>query len=137
MRLPREKEPDQTERLARLADWMDSRFRIPGTNIRFGLDAIVGLVPGIGDGVSLIPAAYIVGQAARLGIPKTVLVRMIFNIALDSLLGSIPLIGDLFDVGFKANRNNIDLLRRSLADASYTNATEKAENRSPSCDSLS
>ena len=117
--LHKRKEQDQTERLARLADWMDSRFRIPGTRIRFGLDSIVGLVPGVGDGLSLIPAAYIVGQAARLGVSKTVLARMVANIVLDSLLGSIPLIGDLFDVGFKANRKNIELLRRSLSKAEH------------------
>lgn len=117
--LHKRKEQDQTERLARLADWMDSRFRIPGTRIRFGLDSIVGLVPGVGDGLSLIPAAYIVGQAARLGVSKTVLARMVANIVLDSLLGSIPLIGDLFDVGFKANRKNIELLRQSLSKAEH------------------
>lgn len=104
----------ELQRLDALADWLDSRFRLPGTNIRFGLDAILGLVPGVGDGALAIPAVYLILCAARLGAPKRVQLRMAFNVLIDLLVGAIPLVGDLFDVGFKANRRNIDLLKRAL-----------------------
>lgn len=95
-----------------LADWLDSRFRIPGTGIRFGLDSVLGLVPGVGDAATTVPAAYMLYRAHRMGVPKTVLARMGWNVAIDLVVGAIPLVGDLFDLGFKANRRNVDLLRR-------------------------
>jgi hypothetical protein len=101
-------------RLDTLADWMDSRFRVPGTNIRFGIDAVLGLVPGIGDGVSIIPAVYLIAHAAYLGVPKSLLIRMASNVGVDLLVGSVPLVGDVFDVGFKANRRNIALVSRHV-----------------------
>lgn len=94
-----------------LADLMDSRFRLPGTNIRFGLDALVGLIPGIGDGIAVLPAGYILVRAHRLEAPKTLLVRMVANVAIDFAIGAIPLIGDVLDVGYRANRRNVALLR--------------------------
>lgn len=94
-----------------LADLMDSRFRVPGTGIRFGLDALIGLIPGIGDGLVTLPAFYILARAHRLGAPKTLLVRMAANVGIDFLIGAIPLIGDLLDVGYRANRRNVALLR--------------------------
>lgn len=98
-----------------LADWLDSRFRLPGTNLRFGLDSLIGLIPGVGDGATALPAIYIVLRAQRMGAPKRLLLWMSFNVALDFVVGAIPLLGDLFDVGFKANRRNIDLLRRHFS----------------------
>lgn len=95
-----------------LAHWLDSRFRIPGTGIRFGLDSVLGLVPGVGDAATTLPAAYILLRAHRLGVPKTMLARMGWNVVLDLALGAIPVVGDLFDLGFKANRRNVDLLRQ-------------------------
>lgn len=106
----------EIRRLENLADWLDSRFRIPGTQIRFGLDAILGLLPGIGDGVLALPSAYLIASAHRLGISRFVLTRMIMNVGIDMVLGAVPLIGDIFDIGFKANRRNVALLRRHLAD---------------------
>jgi Domain of unknown function (DUF4112) len=97
--------------LERLADWMDTRFRVPGTQIRFGLDGLLGLVPGIGDGVLALPALYIIGRARGLGVPTHVQARMAGNVVLDLLIGAVPLAGDLFDVGFKANTRNVRLLR--------------------------
>lgn len=97
-----------------LADWLDSRFRLPGTNIRFGLDSVLGLVPGVGDAVTTLPAAYLLLRAHRMGVPKTMLVRMGWNVVLDLALGAIPLVGDLFDLGFKSNRRNVELLRQHL-----------------------
>lgn len=105
------RELDRLERLARL---MDSRFRIPGTGIRFGLDPILGLVPGLGDAVAIMPALYILFTARRLGTPRSVRARMIVNIGIDFLFGSIPILGNVFDVGFRANKRNVALLRRHV-----------------------
>ncbi len=97
-------------RLRRLATLLDSRFRLPGTSWKIGLDGLVGLIPGIGDGATGLLSAYIVVEAWRLGVRKRTLAKMIFNAGIDALLGSIPLLGDLFDLGWKANNKNIDLL---------------------------
>ena len=106
----------EIERLENLAHWLDSRFRIPGTDIRFGLDAMVGLLPGIGDGGTALLSFYIVHQARRIGAPLPLRIRMTGNIVFDLLTGAIPLIGDVFDLGFKANRRNVTLLRKHFSD---------------------
>lgn len=105
---------DKLEQLHRLADTMDSLFRIPGTSIRVGLDSIVGLIPGIGDALALAPAGYIIANAAQMGVPRRTLMRMAANVGIDALIGSIPLVGDLFDIGWKGNRRNVALLRKHL-----------------------
>lgn len=105
------------ERLARLdalASFMDSAILIPGTNIRFGADALIGLVPGIGDAVSAGISCLIVLEARRMGAPGHVVARMLGNIAVDGLVGAIPVLGDIFDVAFRANVRNARLLRRHL-----------------------
>ena len=102
------------ERVARidaLATLLDTAFILPGTNIRFGLDALIGLVPGIGDVVTTAMSLYIVHEAHQLGAPGNVLARMVANVALDGFVGAVPLVGDAFDVAFRANRRNIALLR--------------------------
>lgn len=99
------------EGLARL---LDSQFGIPGTKFRFGLDAILGLLPGIGDGASAVLSLYIVAQAGAKGAPLPLILRMLWNILIDTLIGSIPLVGDLFDVAYQANNRNVRLLRRHL-----------------------
>ncbi|WGH77931.1 DUF4112 domain-containing protein [Jannaschia ovalis] len=98
-------------RLERLAVQLDSRFRLPGTRIRFGWDSIIGLVPGVGDVATLVPAAWIWLEAHRMGAPAGLKARMALNTGVDWILGSIPVVGDLFDVGIKANRRNVALLR--------------------------
>ncbi|MGQ0527679.1 MAG: DUF4112 domain-containing protein [Alphaproteobacteria bacterium] len=98
--------------LETLADWMDSRFSIPGTNIRFGMDSLLGLVPGLGDTATAFITFYIIREAHRMGVPRQVKVRMGWNMFLDWLIGLIPLVGDLFDIGWKANRRNVALLRK-------------------------
>lgn len=103
-----------------LARVLDDLIRIPGTNIGIGLDPIIGLIPGVGDVVGGLLSSYILLVAGREGVPSSVLVRMLGNIALDSLVGMIPVLGDLFDVGMKANRRNVDLLERYLAAPSST-----------------
>jgi hypothetical protein len=91
---------------------MDDLIRIPGTNIRVGLDPLLGLLPGGGDAAGGLVAAYTLLVAARVGAPPAVILRMAGNIGLDALLGVVPLLGDLFDVGWKANRRNVALLER-------------------------
>jgi hypothetical protein len=85
---------------------------IPGTNIRFGADALIGLVPGVGDLVTAGVASLIILEARRMGAPTHVVARMIGNVALDGLVGVIPVVGDLFDVAFRANLRNMRLLRK-------------------------
>lgn len=101
-------------RLERLAFRMDSLFRVPQTDIRVGLDALLGLIPGIGDAASALPSIHILYRAHRMQVPRGLLARMALNAGLDWLLGSIPILGDLFDIGFKANLRNVALLRRHV-----------------------
>lgn len=100
------------ERLETVARLMDRAFTIPGTGIRFGLDNLIGLVPGIGDAVGAVVSLWVVAEARRLGAPKTLVARMLANVAIDGLAGSVPLVGDIFDVAFKANIRNLELLRQ-------------------------
>lgn len=109
---------DRDLRLARLetlADTLDSRYRIPGTQVRFGWDTILGLVPGVGDLATTGPAAWMMLEGYRMGARKRTLARMGVNAGIDLAVGSIPLVGDLFDLGFKANRRNLSILRRDLS----------------------
>ena len=102
---------EELRSLERLADWMDTRFSVPGTELRFGLDGLLGLVPGIGDSVTVLPAAYVIMRARAIGTPPHIQARMVGNVILDLLVGAIPIVGDLFDFAFKANRRNVTLLR--------------------------
>lgn len=99
----------------RFAYWLDAGIRVPGTNLRFGLDPIIGLIPGIGDAAGAILAGWILVEAVRLGASRATLVRMAGNVALDAGLGAVPLIGDIFDFAWKANLRNVALLERHLA----------------------
>lgn len=105
---------DRLDRLDALATRMDRAFRIPLTRIRFGWDGILGLVLGVGDTLTMAPAIYIVQQAHDLGASKPVLVRMAANIGIDWLVGLVPFIGDILDVGVKSNTRNVALLRDHL-----------------------
>jgi hypothetical protein len=98
------------ERLRWLARLLDGAFPIPGGRGRFGLDGIIGLVPGIGDGASALLSLYIVYEAKQLGVPAGKLARMLGNIALDTVVGAVPLAGDLFDIVWKSNLRNIAIL---------------------------
>jgi hypothetical protein len=114
---------EQLVQLEWLADLLDSRFVIPGTNIRFGLDGVIGLVPIAGDIISALISFYLIGRAAELGLSPWVKTRMVWNVALDTLVGAIPVLGDMFDVSYKSNRRNIALARRYLAKHGSTRAT--------------
>jgi hypothetical protein len=118
-------------RVARLAYWLDDRFRIPGTRRRIGLDGLLGLVPGVGDAATTLIATCILLEAARLGVPKTVLARMLANVGVDFVVGLVPLAGDLADLAWKANRRNAHLLRDHLL-ARRLGAVPSASERIPS-----
>src|SRR3954466_1300660 len=107
-------QPRELERLRTLSRLLDSAFVIPGTKYRVGLDAIVGLVPGIGDAIGAIFSLYIVFQAARMGVPRATLARMLGNVGVDTIIGEIPLLGDLFDAGFKSNIKNVSLIEQHV-----------------------
>ena len=98
------------QRLERLARLLDSEFRLPGTRFRFGLDGLVGFIPGIGDAAGLAISSYIVLEAWRLGAPPPILMRMIGNLVVDGAVGAVPIAGDLFDMAWKANKRNMNLL---------------------------
>lgn len=102
----------QLDDLARL---LDSRWRIPFTRIRFGVDPVLGLVPGLGDAAAALPALYIVWRARKLGVPFSLQARMLGNIGIDFLVGSVPILGSIFDVYYKASRRNHALLRAHVA----------------------
>lgn len=103
------------ERLDRLANLLDAKWRIPGTGIRFGLDPVVSLVPIAGDVVGGLMAAYLVHQAARHGAPRRLIMHMMMNVALDVGVGAIPILGTIFDVVFKPSKLNVAMLRDYLA----------------------
>ena len=101
-------------RLEQLAHLMDTAFLLPGINRRVGLDAVIGLVPVIGDIAGIAISSYIVYEAKRLGAPRWLIMRMMANVAMDGAVGAVPLAGDLLDAAFKANRRNVRLLRKHL-----------------------
>ena len=105
---------ERIARIDRLASLLDTRFVIPFTKFRFGADSLIGLAPGIGDAVTVALSLYIVYEAHRLGAPKTVLARMLGNVAVDGVIGAVPVAGDVFDVMFRANRRNVRILREHL-----------------------
>lgn len=102
------------QRLRKLSRLLDNAIAIPGTTFRIGLDPILGLLPGAGDFVGTALSAYIVIEAARLGLPRATLGRMVSNILLESVLGAVPVLGDLFDFAWKANTKNMALLEAHL-----------------------
>ena len=101
------------EQLNQLAGLLDDLFEIPGTGIRFGLDPIIGLIPGLGDLITGVASLLLLYAGWQRGLPRVTLWRMMANIAIDTALGSIPIAGDVFDVAWKSNRKNYKLLTRS------------------------
>lgn len=95
----------------RISKILDDLFKIPGTNISIGLDGIIGLIPGVGDGLTFLFSSFIVYKAAIIGMPKAILARMTFNVLVDGILGAVPFIGDVFDFVWKANTKNLSLMR--------------------------
>jgi hypothetical protein len=110
--------PQDEARLKRvrlLSRLLDEQFRIPGTTYRVGLDGLLGLIPGVGDAAGAFLSAYILYEATRLSAPKTLLLRMVANIGIDTVVGAIPVVGDIFDIAWKANKKNASLLHAYLA----------------------
>jgi len=102
------------ERLERLAYFLDASLDVPFTNFRIGIDSLIGLIPGIGDAASGLISLAIIYRGWRLGVSFPVVVRMLLNLLLDVVVGTIPVAGDLFDMAFKANLRNVDLIRNNL-----------------------
>lgn len=106
---------DQLEqRVERVAVLMDSAVRVPGTGWRFGADSVLGLIPGVGDLASAGVSAWLIYEANRIGMPGSVTARMVGNVALDTVVGSVPVVGNIFDFFFKANLRNVALMRREI-----------------------
>ena len=105
---------ESVARLEAVGRLMDGAFVLPGTNIRLGLDAIIGLVPVAGDVISDLVSSYLIWEARQLGAPRWLIARMMANTFLDTTLGVIPLVGDAFDLMFRANMKNMALLRRHM-----------------------
>ena len=99
--------------------FLDNRFRIPGTDIRFGLDFLIGLIPGIGDLASLSLSGLLVTVMARKGASGMVIVKMLWNILIDAVVGTIPLLGDIFDLTYRANRRNLHLLQEHYSEGEH------------------
>ena len=117
--LQRERQREMA-RLARLAGTLDAKFRVPGTRFRVGLDGLIGLIPGIGDTLAALPSAYMIVRGYQLGARRRTVGRMAVNTGIDYVIGSIPVVGDLFDLGFKGNLRNIDLLRAEFGETGDT-----------------
>jgi hypothetical protein len=102
------------QRLRHIAKLMDSQIRVPVLGLRIGADAVLGLVPGIGDVLSGLIGAYLIYEAQRLGIPRSAMLRMIANVAFDTAIGAIPIAGDIWDFFFRSNDRNMQILARHL-----------------------
>ena len=117
------------QRLRRIAKLMDSQIRVPVLGLRIGADAVLGLVPGVGDAITGLIGAYLIYEAQRLGVPRSAVLRMIANIAFDTAIGAIPVAGDIWDFFFRANDRNMQILARHLGglpiDVSYEDANRR------------
>jgi len=112
-------DPKQTQ-IEQLARFLDSSIKLPFINYRIGWEPIIGLIPGIGDVAGVLLSGVIIVQAARLGTPKTVLLYMVLNSAVEALIGLIPIVGDAFDFVWKANNRNVRLMQQALNDPKRT-----------------
>ncbi len=117
---------DAERRIALVARVLDELITIPGTRQRFGLDSIVGLIPGVGDLASAAVGGWIIVEASRFRLPGVVLARMVVNTVVDLVIGSIPLLGDVFDVVFKSNTRNLALFRRHATDPGASTTEHRA-----------
>jgi hypothetical protein len=122
--------PSESQDVEKLARWMDTVFEIPGVGFRFGLDALLGLLPGAGDFATSAVSIYILTAAQRHGVSRVTLARMALNIMIDLVFGAVPFIGDFFDAYWKSNHRNVELLRRHIA------ATPAAERKLQKSDRL-
>lgn len=114
--LPRGVRPPEARlaNLRRLAWLIDGAFRLPFTRFRFGLNSLIGLTPGAGDAALAVISLHIVNEARLLGVPRPLLARMVRNVAIEAVAGAVPILGDLFDVAFKANLRNLAIIEQHL-----------------------
>ena len=117
---------DPLARARALTILLDTAVRVPGTSFRFGLDPVLGLVPGLGDMAGAVLSGYVVILASRHGAPRSVIFRMLGNIAIDTVGGTVPVIGDLFDAGWKSNTRNLALFERHMGDPAATKRASRA-----------
>jgi hypothetical protein len=117
---------DPLARARALTRLLDTAVRVPGTSLRFGLDPLLGLVPGLGDVAGAALGSYVVILASRFGAPKAVIVRMLANVAIDTVVGTFPVVGDLFDVAWKSNSRNLTLLEQHLGQPVSTERASRA-----------
>jgi hypothetical protein len=117
---------DSLRRARALATLLDEAVRIPGTSVRFGVDPLVGLVPGLGDLIGGAASIYIILEAARAGASSSVLLRMAVNVGIDTLVGALPVLGDLFDFAWKSNTRNVRLLARHVEAPAQTKRASRA-----------
>jgi hypothetical protein len=127
---PSPEQPATTREVEALARWMDTVFEIPVLRFRFGLDALLGLLPGAGDFATSAVSIYILKASQRHGVSRVTLARMALNIMIDLVFGAVPFLGDLFDAYWKSNQRNVELLRRHIA------ATPEAERKLQKSDRL-
>ena len=113
-------------RIGRVTHALDELVAVPGTSIRVGLDPVIGLIPVVGDAVAAVVGAWVIGEAARFGIPRVVLGRMAINLVVDLAIGAIPFLGDLFDFAFRSNSANLELFRRHALDPDASTRGEQA-----------
>jgi hypothetical protein len=104
-------EPRRTA-VERLAWWLDNAITVPGTRFRIGFDALIGLIPGIGDVVGALLSSYIIAVAAAEGLPRSALIRMAINVGIETIVGVVPILGDVFDATWKANQRNVRLMEQ-------------------------
>jgi hypothetical protein len=119
-------DPAVLERLRRFSYWLDEGIPIPGTRIRIGLDPILGVIPGAGDAAGAILAGAIVVESLRQRISRYAVVRMAANVVIDTVIGSIPVLGDLFDAGWKSNQRNLAILERHIAESPGSKQEDRA-----------
>lgn len=105
---------DAVRRMEMMAKLLDNAFVIPGTNQRVGIDAIIGLVPGVGDVVTTLLSSYVIWEARNLGVSRVAIGRMLSNLAIHATVGAIPLVGDVFDAFFRVNQRNMRIVRAQL-----------------------
>jgi hypothetical protein len=113
-------------RIWRVTHALDELVAVPGTSIRVGLDPVIGLIPVVGDAVAAVVGVWVIGEAARFGIPRLVLGRMAVNLIVDLAIGAIPFLGDLFDFAFRSNSANLELFRRHALDPAASTRGEQA-----------
>jgi hypothetical protein len=111
--------------MEKLAKLMDAQFKIPGTNIRFGLDSLIGLIPGVGDLSTFAVSGYMLWIMANNGASGFLLARMVLNILIDAIVGMVPLLGDIFDIAFKANIRNMKLMQQHYTEGRHKGSAWK------------